>query len=256
MSAYLPFGAQATGAFFGLIKRGSTGQVWNGTGFEAWLSAHYANYQVDALQDGVSAGWKSLLPAGLPSNETLYFVPVLNNGSESADAHGDPILFGVDLAGDVYLPVNTVTVDGFPADLVGSLDGLSVSIVSPVGRGNLSVAQGGAYRAQHNNALDFLKPAAASWPADLSLYTNFRLTLTKSADNANAVPIGGSNPLVISGNYLVATGTGQAVRFEMASTDTQQMAIGAGTRGYDLRITCVSGSDTIVLLEGQCTVTQ
>lgn len=153
-------------------------------------------------------------------------------------------------------PASVTEVDWLPADLIASLGGVMLGVVSPVGRGGLVVSQGGSYLAANNNPLDFVKPAAALWPIDLSHgYSSFTLTLTKSNDNANPVPPGGSNPLVIAGNYLTATGSQQSARFEMTTAQSQQLAIGGGTRGYDMKITCSDGTNTIVLIQGQCSVT-
>src|SRR5690348_3272204 len=106
--------ALSAGTFFCLVKRASTGQVWNKAtpGWEAWNSANYANYQNATVQDGVSAGRNCQLPTGLPANETLWLVPVQSNGGEASDTQDNAIQFGIDNSGNIYTPVNLVEANG------------------------------------------------------------------------------------------------------------------------------------------------
>ena len=252
--SFLFFTTSGSGSYFGLIKRGINGQVWNGSGSEAWNSSDYASYQVGVTQDGVSGGWKCQLPSGLPVNELLWFIPVQNNGSEQADVQDDPRPFGVDPNGNVLLPVNAVDAAGKP--IVWSSNQPSGGAINTIASGGpLRLVQGGAFKVAGGNQIDITKPPNALWPADLSGFSSFTLTLTKAIDNPNALPVGGQDPASFAGTVIVATGAGQTVRFELTSAQTALLALGVGTQGYNFKLTAMSGVDTYVLMEGQCTVT-
>ncbi len=251
--SFFPFSTSGAGSYFGLVKRGASGQVWNGTAFEAWDSDDYGAYKIEAAQDGISRGWQCELPAGLPAGETLWFIPVQDNGGESADVQDDPRAFCVDPAGNVLMAVNVMEAAGVA--IIWS-DTQPTPINTIAAGGPIRLVQGGAFLAAAANAIDIAKPQSAVWPDDLSDFTTFRLTLTKSADNPNSVPAGGTDPAVFDGTVIVDSGPGQTVRFELTSAQTALLALGVGTRGYDWKLTCLSGtSDTIVLAEGQSSVT-
>lgn len=112
--------------------------------------------------------------------------------------------------------------------------------------GIIQVSKGGVYKGVLGNAIDLGQPPNLAWPPDLSVLSSFTLTLTRSDYNPRA----GVPTLTITGSPLIATGTGKAVRFEMISSQSSQLAIGSGFEAYRFKATAMSGSDTVVLQEG------
>ncbi len=82
-------GVADSGTLYARILQTSTGYWWNGTTFEAYTAANYANYDVAMTEQGDSGVYVADFPSGITSGGTYeYYVHLQSGGSP---AEGDVV---------------------------------------------------------------------------------------------------------------------------------------------------------------------
>ena len=115
---------------------------------------------------------------------------------------------------------------------------------------DLTIVQGDSYLNSAGTAIVFTKDTGYVWPTDLTSYTvSIKATPTTQtlADTPGATALG-----PITGTVVTATGSGQAVRFDL--TAAQTAALTAGANGYTYDVQAASGSERATLVMGTMTV--
>lgn len=99
-------GVSPSGTLYARVKN-SAGLWWNGSSFEAYVSANYANYVITMTEEGNSGEYVANFPSGITSSGSY---PYRVHRTLTTPAEGDPV-------------VNTGTVDWTGSASVGSSTG-------------------------------------------------------------------------------------------------------------------------------------
>jgi hypothetical protein len=122
-------------------------------------------------------------------------------------------------------------------------------VVSRYNNGSLTIYQGETWTFAEGTHRTLTKQSGDTWPTDLSGYT-VTGTITKTASNTNT---GTLSTLDFPGTVTQATGGSQSF-YLTAGSSTASLALGEGTRGYDLTITAAKGTNVAVLVSGTANV--
>jgi hypothetical protein len=144
--------------------------------------------------------------------------------------------------------------DDFSSVITGvsnALAGQTLVPLSPVGRSSLEIVSGDAYLLADGRQLDFVKPPGTNWPTDL---TTWAVTLNAKKLPEDASNIGSVATLTKGGTVVTATGSAQAVRFQLTSADTTNLVTGSATQGWKFSVVATNGSDRATIVTGLMTV--
>ncbi|HSZ58587.1 MAG TPA: hypothetical protein VK797_23165 [Tepidisphaeraceae bacterium] len=191
------------------------------------------------------------------ATDATVTVTITNNGAGDYTASGT--LPGTYLDGDDCEIIVSATVGGtagelviylgevskLQANLINALSGQTVIVQSPVGVGSIRIVEKDAYLAADGRALLFTIQPGNNWPLTLAGWT-ITFTATKTTSNISA----GTATITTTGAVNVATGAGQQVQVELASSLTTGLAIGVGNKGYNFDVVATNGSDRATLVTG------
>lgn len=88
MGGYLIAEAPTGNTIYGWLQSMTTGQIWNGSGMEAYNQSHVGNYSVAMSEQSGSGRYILVVPGGLP-NDNYWFSPYMETVSPGTPALGD-----------------------------------------------------------------------------------------------------------------------------------------------------------------------
>lgn len=102
----------------------STGQVWNGSAMENYVTAHYSTYQITMTEQGTASGlYVGQFPTIIPAGDYSISVRKVVDGTEVNDVPvgvGDLVLWDGTNLGSL-LTIMPVEAAGRPATILGTL---------------------------------------------------------------------------------------------------------------------------------------
>src|SRR3990167_7755775 len=104
-------GVSTSGTLYARIMN-SSGQIWNGTTFEAYTAANYANYDIAMTEQGNSAVYVANFPTTITTGGTYeYYV---HRQSGASPAEGDPITGtgNIDWSGTISITASSAAMTG------------------------------------------------------------------------------------------------------------------------------------------------